>query len=196
MPEYRDETSWFTVTDLKEYTFCPRVSYYELCLPTLHRETIKTIAGRDAHQRQRGLASRRTFAAYGIPDGERHFDVAVASMTLGMVGEIDEVVVTGDEAFPVDYKNTERIGYNFKLQLTAYGLMLAETLTIPVQRGFVYIIPQKRAEEVVFSNILIGKVHQALSEMRYIAETEAVPEPTHYRQRCPACKYRRFCNDV
>lgn len=196
MPEYRDETQWFTVTDLKEYTFCPRVSYYELCLPSLHRETIKTTAGRDAHQHQRHLAARRTLIAYDIPSGERFFDVPVASTTLGMIGEIDEVVATDSEAFPVDYKNTERIGYNFKLQLTAYGLMLSETLGLSVRCGFVYVIPRKRTDEIVFSPSLVDAVYTTLSKMRYIAETEATPQPTQYRQRCSTCKYRRFCNDV
>lgn len=196
MAEIVDERLYFRVTDLKEYTFCPRVLYYEACLPNLHRETVKTEAGRRAHERERGLARRRTLAAYGIEEGERLFNVPVRSEELGMLGEIDEVIVTPKEAFPVDYKDTSKLGYHFKLQLAAYGLMLAETLGKRVRRGFFYVIPRRRAEELPLTPGLVRSVKQALAEMHRIADTEYIPQPTKYRGRCPNCKYRRFCNDV
>lgn len=192
------EAELFRVTDLKEYTFCARTFYYEACLPALHYETVKTEAGKAAHERERGLAKRRTFAAYGLVDNaERTFNVIVRSEALGMIGEIDEVLwLSGEEAIPVDYKNTTRIGYNFQLQLTAYGIMLAETSGLPVQRGFFYLIPHRRAEELRFSAKLQRTVRKALEDMHAIVYTERVPEPTRFRARCAACKYRRFCNDV
>lgn len=186
----------FRVTDLKEYTYCPRVFYYEHCLPDLHRESVKTVAGRDAHDEERQRAKRRTLAAYNLSDGQREFDVPVQSEALGMIGVVDEVVWTRDRAIPVDYKNTDRIGYQFKLQLAAYGLMLEETSGLPVKRGFFYLIPKRRAEEIRFTPRLREAVQAILSDMHRIAQTEAVPDPTPYPSRCPACKYRRFCNDV
>lgn len=188
--------AYVRVTDVKEYTFCPRVYYYETCLPGLHHHTVKTQAGVHAHQRERALARRRSLAAYGLVQGKRTFDVLVISQRFGMIGEIDEVVTCPDEAIPVDYKNTTRIGHHFKLQLAAYGLMLAESTGQVVCRGFFYLIPARRAEEVAFTSNLGRAAEKALIEMRLIAEAETVPLPTRFRDRCVACKYRRFCNDV
>ncbi|HEC21553.1 MAG TPA: CRISPR-associated protein Cas4 [Chloroflexi bacterium] len=196
MMERVEERELFRVTDLKEYIYCPRAFFYEACLPDLHRETVKTDAGRRAHERERQLARRRSLAAYGLEAGERFFDVPVRSDELRMVGEIDEVLRVEGELIPVDYKNTDRLGYNFQMQLTAYGLMLAETAGQEVRRGFFFIIPARRAEELVFSARLVRSVKHALSDMYRIVETEAMPEPTRYRMRCATCKYRRFCNDV
>jgi CRISPR-associated exonuclease Cas4 len=109
---------------LKEYTFCPRVLYYENCLPDLQPSTFKMQAGVMAHEREREKAARRTLKAYHLPAGERHFDVAVRDDDLGLTGEIDEVVVTESGVYIVDYKLAWKIGVNFKLQVAAYALLL------------------------------------------------------------------------
>jgi CRISPR-associated exonuclease Cas4 len=184
------------VTDIKEYTYCPRVYYYEACLPGLHHSTVKMQVGRQAHERERELARRRTLAAYGLAEGERVFDLRVVSQRWKVVGEIDEVLFCPEEAIPVDYKNTTRLGYNFRLQLAAYGVLLAETTGMPVQRGFFFLIPARKAEELVFTTKLWRAAERALAAMRHIVTTEQVPSPTSYRDRCLTCKYRRFCNDV
>lgn len=194
MPEI--EPALMRVTDIKEYTYCPRVFYFETCLPGLHHYTVKMQVGQKAHEHQRGLARRRTLDAYGLTEGERAFDVPIISEKLGISGEVDEVLLCPDEVIPVDYKNTVRIGYHFRLQLTAYGLLLEETMNKPVHRGFFYLIPERRAEELTFTGKRQKAAAQALDDMYEIVTTERVPAPTRYRDRCLTCKYRRFCNDV
>ncbi|MBN1427119.1 MAG: CRISPR-associated protein Cas4 [Anaerolineae bacterium] len=184
------------VTDIKEYTFCPRIYYYEACLPGLHHHTVKTLAGQEAHERERALANRRTLAAFGLTEGESYFDVPVHSEAYQVIGEIDQVIICLDEAIPVDFKNTTRLGYQFKLQLTAYGLLLAESQRQTVRRGFFYLIPEHRAEELIFTAKLQRSAAKALETMREIVIAERVPPPTRYQDRCLTCKYRRFCNDV
>jgi CRISPR-associated exonuclease Cas4 len=191
-----DPQDFVRVTDIKEYAFCPRIYYYEACLPGLHHHTVKTQVGQRAHERERALARRRTLAAYGLAEGERAFDVLVVSQHFGMIGELDEAISCPDEIIPVDYKNTTRVGYNFQLQLAAYGLLLAEATEMAVRRGFFYLIPARRAEELVFTPNLKRAAEEALAAMHHITKTEGVPQPTRYRDRCVTCKYRRFCNDV
>lgn len=192
-----DETRWlFTVTDLKQYMYCPRILYYQVCLPDIRPTTYKMQEGVEAHKEERQRASRRSARWYGMPEGERLFDVAVQSSTLGLSGQIDEVIQTGAEMIPVDYKMARQASYHYKIQLAAYAMMLEGTYQTTVRRGVIYLITARKAHEVSITRALQDKVSQVLDVMRAIAEHETMPAPTDWRQRCLDCEFRRFCNDV
>ncbi len=192
-----DETQWvFTVTDLKQYMYCPRILYYQICLPTIRPVTYKMQAGVDAHEEERRRAARRSARWYGLAEGERLFDVSVCSATLGLAGQIDEVVQLETEIVPVDYKLARQVGYHYKVQLAAYALMLEETYHQPVQRGIIYLIPVRKTHVVPITQALRRQAQTAATTMRAIAEREVMPPPTDWRQRCADCEFRRFCNDV
>src|SRR5579871_2957958 len=142
---------YLEVTDLKQWTYCPRIVFYRYCLPKIRPVTYSMEAGILAHEVAAALEERRSLRAYGLTEGEREFDVALRSERLGLSGRIDLVIrcatPTGPEAIVVDYKLSERdAGPHFKLQLAAYGLMLEEAWGLPVRRAFLYHIPQRRAE--------------------------------------------------
>ena len=187
------ERNWFRVTDLKEYTFCPRVLYYENCLPDLRPSTYKMGAGVRAHQNERKEAARRT---YGLPEGEHHFNLTLTSEALGLIGEIDEVILTPDEAFVVDYKLAKKVGNNFKLQVVAYAMLLMESWNVSVRESFVYLIPTRKLQPVKVTSQIQAKVRQAVEHMHRIVEQEEMPPPPPNTRQCITCKHRRFCNDV
>ena len=191
-----NERHLFRVTDLKEYTFCPRVLYYENCLPDLQPSTFKMQAGVMAHEREREKAARRTMKAYKLPPGERHFDVTVRDDDLGLTGEIDEVVVTEAGLYIVDYKLAWKIGANFKLQVVAYALLLESAWQTGISGAFIYLIPKREAVPINLTARLKQQVKTALLAMRQIVEDERMPPPATNTRQCSTCKHRRFCNDV
>lgn len=191
-----DTEALFTVTDLKQYMYCPRIFYYHACLPQIRPVTYNIRAGIEAHEVEEERAKRRSLRMYGEIDGERIFNLAVQAPTLGLSGHIDEVVDTGIELIPVDYKLANKAAYQYKMQLAAYALLLEETQTVIVRRGFLYLIPVRRAEEVRITPGLRHGVREALKAMWRIQATEEMPGPTGWRQRCIDCEFRRFCNDV
>ncbi len=192
-----DESRWlFTVTDLKQYMYCPRVFYYQTCLPDIRPITYKMQMGTEAHVEERERAARRSTRWYGLPEGERLFNVWVQSSTLGLSGQVDEVVRTAGELIPVDYKMARRVGHHYKLQVAAYAMMLEETYQVSVRRAIVYLIPLRKATEVPITAGLRRQVLQTLETMRTISAQETMPPPTDWRQRCADCEFRRFCNDV
>src|SRR5260221_6187792 len=119
-----------TITLIKQYTYCPRIVYFETCTPDIRPRTYKMEAGTKAHERERQRAVRRTLSAYQVPEGERHFDVRVRSETLGLVGIIDEVVVTQDQVIVVDYKMASWTGENHQMQLAAYAMLVSEAFAL------------------------------------------------------------------
>src|SRR5688572_5334969 len=132
---------WVRVTDLKQYAYCPRITYYMYCLPHLRPTTYKMQAGIESQERVTSLEERRSLQAYGLTDGERHFHVPVRSTALGCVGQIDMVIETKEggqhRLIPVDYKLSRRTpDRHFHLQVACYGMMLEEMYGLPVLEGF------------------------------------------------------------
>ena len=199
----RDERQTLTVTDLKQYSYCPRIVYYTYCLPLIRPTTFKMERGIAAHERARDKERRRTLVAYGLTRGERHFDVRVASAELGLRGRLDLVIETDENAtgakelIPVEYKHTRRAGgSHWQRQLAAYSLMLTECQGLPVRRGFLYYLPSRRTQEIAITPRLQADVRTAVTAMRKMIERETMPPPPKRRRPCVDCEFRRFCNDV
>lgn len=192
-----DNPDGFCVTDLKQYSYCPRVIYYERCLPGVRPRTYKMDAGRDAHEEEQKRAARRSLAGYDVLLGERRFNVRLYSERLQLTGEVDEVVRTNEgELFPVDYKLARQIGAHYKLQLAAYALMLGESEGVEVQRGFIYLMLTRRLIPLPMTAELYAAVETTLAALRTMIEREQMPPPAIKRTYCAACEFRRFCNDV
>jgi len=193
-------TTPFTVTDLKQWVYCPRVLYYHHCLPDIRPVTHKMEAGIEAGRAEEDREERRSLRAYGLEHGEREFNVRLSSERLGLRGEVDMVITlsgpAGPEIIPVDYKLSRIAGPHFKLQLAAYALLLEEARGGEVRRGFLYSIPLRRAEVVPIDQKLRQKLIVTLEAMRQMLETEKMPSPTPNVRKCVACEFRRFCNDV
>jgi CRISPR-associated exonuclease Cas4 len=188
----------FRVTDLKQWVYCPRVLYYHLCLPNVRPITYNMKAGTEAGLAEEGREARRSLRSYGLKEGRREFEVPLLSSTLGLRGKPDMVIWLDEsrEVIPVDYKLSEIAGEHFKLQVAAYGIMLEEISGYTAKRGFLYSIPKRKAEEVKIDKHVRDKLETALMEMHRILRYELMPEATPNRNKCLACEFRRFCNDV
>ena len=198
-----EHTGWLLkVTDLKQFAYCPRIPYYHYCLPEVRPTTYKMDAGIRAQDRAEERERRRSLRAYGLTEGERHFNVSITSGQLGVSGQIDLVIkhaVNGeDRLVPVDYKLSRRDpGRHFKLQLACYALLLEEVWELPVEDGFLYLIPARRAVRVPITTRLRNDVRRQLAEIRALVLAERMPPvPPKQRSRCVDCEFRRFCNDV
>ncbi len=182
-----------TVTDVKNFVYCPRVVYHVHFVPQ-RPVTYKMEEGKLQHEHTAELEERRSLRAYGLSDGERHFGVQLYSDRLGLSGLLDMAIVREGETIPVEFKHsTGRLGLNHKYQLTAYGLLVEEKWGRPVRRGFAYFIPARRAQEVPITPNMRRYVTRLLREIRQMLGSEALPWATGHRERCVDCEYRRYC---
>jgi CRISPR-associated exonuclease Cas4 len=166
----------FTVTDLKQYSFCPRVFYYEHCLPHIRPRTHKMDIGHEEHEAEQKRAERRTLRQYGI---------------------IDEVVYTEDgRLLPVDYKLAPKVSANHRLQLAAYAMLLEDRAGTAVKEGYIYLIGKRSITSVDITPTLREQIRGLLGAMFETLRWERMPEPTTVPNRCAGCEFRRFCNDV
>ena len=186
----------FKVTDLKQWVYCQRILYYQLCLPAVRPVTFKMQHGIEAGQAEEGREERRSLRAYGLSEGNREFNVPLASERLGLRGEADLVITTPAEVMPVDYKFSTIDGPHFQMQVAAYALLLEDSRACTVRRGYLYLIPERRAEPVEINRRLRAKTLATLDTMRQMLTSEKMPPPTDSLRKCVACEFRRFCNDV
>lgn len=190
-------TTPFTVSDVKQWVYCPRVVFYQTCLPHVRPVTHKMDLGELAGQAEEGREERRSLRAYGLEAGEREYSVRLMSERLGLRGEVDMIVTTpAGEVIPVDYKLSEIDGPHFKIQVAAYALLLEELRQCEVKRGFLYLIPLRRADEVSIDRRLRTKTEATLKAMLEMLTLEKMPPPADSLRKCTACEFRRFCNDV
>ena len=193
----------FEVTDIKQWSHCPRIVYYRYVLPRVRPVTALMKEGQAHHREESAYEERRSLRPYGIVKGERHFDVPLYSAAVGLRGQADMVISTRSlpeqeqNLVVVEYKLSERKALrNWKLQLAAYALLLEEQWGLPVRCGFIYYIGQRRSEEVPITAALRKAVHTTVSSMRATVEGEAMPALPRNQAICVSCEFRRFCNDV
>src|SRR5579872_2552630 len=170
----------FTVTDVRQYTYCPRIPYYTYVMPLPRPVTRKMREGLEAHDEQQAREGRRNLSKFGLKgQAERHEDVALYSARLGLSGRLDMVLVTAEEAIPVEYKNARGpVGLNHRLQLAALALLVQERWALPVRRAFVHFIPTGRHAQVAMTEDLLRRVEDDLAALQAMVEHETMPEPT------------------
>ncbi|HRQ42251.1 MAG TPA: CRISPR-associated protein Cas4 [Chloroflexota bacterium] len=194
------ETETFTirVIDLKQYVYCPRILYYQTVLPGVRPLTYKMEAGIAAHLVEEEREKRRSLRSYGLTAGDCTFNVPLFSAELGLSGILDMLIETDKELIPVDYKQSKKVGKHTKLQLMAYGrlLELIHPSGKPVHRGFLYLIPQRKATGVSFTRPLRRQLEHTITALHHIIWQQQMPAPLSSVARCVDCEFRRFCNDV
>lgn len=185
-----------TVSDIKQFVYCPRVVYFTYFLQQRRPTTYKMQEGNLEHEHVAELEERRSLKAYGLAEGERQFDVALYSDRLGLSGKLDMVILVANEVIPVDFKNSGvGVGLNHKYQLTAYALLVEDRWGKPVRRGFIYLVPLKRAYEVVITPNMRLFVRRTVELIRDMIDGEYMPPATRQKSRCRDCEFQNFCNE-
>jgi len=190
-------SSSVTATDLLEYLFCPRFTYFEqyLKIPEHQEKRFKVKKGREIHlekervnpdylRKKIGCQKRKTGVYFQSKSGTR--------------GIVDEVLFLDDgTAAPLDYKYSEykdKTFINHKFQLTFYGQLIQENLGVPVNRGFiVYTRSKNKLVEAPITEKMYEDLKNHLRQLLAVVQKGKYPEPTRYKARCADCCYGNLC---
>jgi CRISPR-associated exonuclease Cas4 len=182
------------INEIKNYLYCPRISYYTLCLD-IDRETDLSRGGIREEARTKTRMQRRKGALHALLPGERHFDVPLENPALGLIGRLDELVETADGVVLIDYKDTAHDYGYWGVQMLAYRLC-AEAMGWHVQGCALYIIPEKRYQELETKPKDEAKLRSILAALHTLVQDERCPPPVTQIGKCRSCQYSRFCNDI
>ncbi|MBI4917069.1 MAG: CRISPR-associated protein Cas4 [Acidobacteria bacterium] len=213
------------VSDVRQWTFCPRILYHRELIGFAARETPKMAFGREAEALLAKLETRRTGKRYGLERARRYFGVPLESERLGLRGVCDLVLdvptteptpgalastpsaaagapapIAASRLYPVDVKRTHGgASRHHAIQLAGYALLLEERDRLPegaVATGFLCIVPSDEIVPVALDADLRESFLRALAAIREMLATERFPAPTRFRSYCPQCEYVNFCGDV
>lgn len=194
------------VSDVRQWTFCPRVLWHRRVVPHRTRETPKMALGREAEVALDRLEERRSVHKYGLGAAERRFSVPLASARLGVRGRCDLVLDapatdTGPRRVaPVEVKRSESgASPHHVIQLAGYALLLEDQEGLPagsIDRGFLRVLPDEDLLVVELDPPLRRAFEDALAAIRAMIDEERFPPPTKHRAFCPQCEYVHSCGDV
>lgn len=189
-----DTDLYLRINEIKNYVYCPRISYYALCMG-IDRETDLSKGGIAEEQITKKRMGRRKGALHAVHEGVRHFDVPLVSHFYRLVGRLDELIETPKGVYLVDYKDTERDYGYWALQMSAYR-QAAEEMGYNVLGCYVYLISSKTYNEIKLKPGDTAKLKTTAAALYAFVETEVCPPPVKQIGKCRVCQYAQFCNDV
>lgn len=194
----QEQEVFITVSDVMEYLFCQRFIYFMHCLgiPQHEEKRYKVLKGRALHEAREKV--NRQYIRKKLECVRKDIAVYLVSKRNHVKGEVDEVLFLADgTAAPLDYKFAEfkdTVYRTHRYQSALYGLMIADTYGVEVNRGFVcYTRSNHLVKEVKLSNKDFERARKTVNEVLAIIQQGFYPEGTKYKVRCVDCTYRNVC---
>lgn len=185
-----------TPSDIIQYLYCPRFSYFEhvLDIPQFEEKSYKAIRGRHLHKRKQTI--NKNYLRKKIGATEKYQEQYLSNQKLR--GKVDEVLTLGDGTMaPLDYKFAKyknRIFNTYKTQLYCYAWLIEDNFDKPVTKGYlVYTRSRNKLVKVEVKESDKQKVKDAAGKILEIVSKNYFPKATRYKKRCLKCTYRNIC---
>ncbi len=192
------ETVTVTPSEVLEYLFCPRYTYFEnvLGIPEHQEKRFKVVQGRQVHREKQ--MRNRAYLRQKLGVVKREFEVYLSAPRHHLRGQVDEILTLADGSMaPLDYKFAEwkdRLYAGYRMQLVLYGLLIRENYGKPVHRGFlVYTRSQNFVLPVELKETDFKKAIDILEMIMDISRTGYLPRRTPHKRRCIDCCYKNIC---
>lgn len=189
-----------TVSDVKQYLYCPRIIYFDHVLHVPKPSDQKLMTGKELHDTITAREKRRKGALFYDPEldrAQKMFRVALESSSLGLRGILDYLFKTDREYIPVDYKfgssHNGAAFLNHKYQLAAYSLLVEDCFKTIVRRSFVHYSKERINVRVDLSDELRLRTMKVIRQTAEIIDEEREPAGTKDLGRCIDCEYKRYC---
>ncbi len=201
-PNLETETGgcWITATDILEYLYCPRFTWFELYMkiPEHQGRRFKVIKGRRVHEDKARFNPEYLRKKVGCADRKKK---VYLSSSAGIYGIVDEVLFLDDgSAAPLDFKYAEykdRIFRNHKYQLTFYAKLIEDNYNITVNRGFIIFTRSKnKLVEVPITSKMYSELMKIIEKFLKIVQKGVYPKPTRSGAKCLDCCYKNICEQT
>jgi CRISP-associated protein Cas1 len=183
---------------INEYAYCPRLFYLEYVQQEWSHNT-DTLEGRFVHRRvdqEKGRVPAATDLSDQVKLHSR--SVRVGSDALGAVAQIDLIEIEDGQAVPVDYKRgaapdvAEGAWEPERVQVCLQGLLLREN-GYRCDHGILYFAASQERVIVPFTEELIARTLELLTQARQVADSGVIPAPLVGSPKCPRCSLVGIC---
>ena len=186
----------FYPSQIIEYLYCPRYTYYEyvLRIPQNEEKFYKVMRGRELHDEK--LERNKDYLRKKIGVVDKWTDQYLGME--GLRGKVDEVLKLNDGTFaPLDYKFAhwkDKVYETYKQQLYCYAVLIEENFKAKVDKGFlVYTRSKHKLIEVPIPSGAKEEVQESIQQMVEIIVKNKYPKATSFKKRCLNCTYRNIC---
>ena len=130
-----------TITDVMEYTYCPRFIYFMYCLdiPQYEGSRLKVQKGREIHHKK--YIHNKDYFRKKLDCLNKESEVFLSSSKNRIRGIVDEVLFLNDgTAAPFEYKFAEHTDRTYKphiYQLLIQALLIKENYGKNVEKGYI-----------------------------------------------------------
>lgn len=193
------EGIFVTASELLEYLFCSRFTYFMNCLCISQHEDrrYKVQIGREVHiQRETTNVDylRKKIGCVG-----KELGVWLSSPRYNIKGIVDEVLTLDDGTMaPLDFKFAEyndRIFSTYRYQVVFYALLIQENYKKDVRRGYVcFTRSNNLLKEITITDDDFKRLKIMIDEMIAITQKGYYPAGTKNTAKCQDCCYRNVCS--
>ncbi len=177
------------VSDVVQYLYCPRKVYF-IKVAGIRIQKPKMEEGKRAQAEvERNI--RRFAEKMG---GELETGIYLESQRYRIKGLLDAMVKTDSSLYPVDVKLSrfDSVSYSWKMQLTAYALLLEENFEKSVRLGYIYIVGTRKLIEVRIEPEDRRSLMRIIRKVEEIIGSEKYPSASKSK-KCSYCEVYDFC---
>ena len=186
------------VSMLRQWAYCPRIVFFNEVMRVTGCAPPLVAQGVDLHRRYSMLERRRGLSRYGLDEFEKVFTVPMKSVSLGLHGIVDGVLVGVDTVHVIEFKPERRhVPSGHLLQTMGYGLLAEEHFGLPL--GGIHILHGERGRTVSVVGEQLEPLrlatHAAIAAARQMVDEAIMPPSSAGDVQCAQCEYLNFCND-
>lgn len=182
----------------RQYTFCPRVVWYQLNLNAGVKRPLWVEQGLEYHDRQGQLDKSRSLRRYDISGDhiERLYGKTVSCNEPPMHGITDLLLVGETSIYPVEFKLSKpRKLAGLKLQLAAYGMAAEQETGKDCHKAFLIYGDRAKTIDFTIDEKVRSEVRDAAHQVSLIAKNDRIPDSSASLAQCQQCEYLLRCND-
>lgn len=194
---FNELEDYVTPSDIIEFLYCPRFTYYMKCLDIRQYEEkrFKVQVGREKHIEKSN--SSISYVRKRIDGISKEQEKYLISKVYKLKGRVDELYLFNDGSYaPLDYKFAEYKDKDFetyKIQMALYSLMVEDIYSVEVKRFFlVYLRSKNLIKEQEFDDKLRKKCKKYIEDYSKVI-SGYYPKATSSKMRCVDCCYRNLC---
>ena len=203
--EHSDVSEKFlTPTDVKQYIFCPRVTFFTRVMRLRPIMGSQQEAGKKSHDKLTILEERRKSllkSNMSFDIKSKKFDINLLSNRLGVKGRLDMLLITKDKEYiPVEFKDMYsrrgNVHLDHKYQLVLLALLVEDAFYTITKRGILHYIRGDETINVQITHRMKNRAKKYLQRISRMIESGVMPD---IRRECinnrVGCGYADQCID-
>jgi len=180
---------YISITDIKNYVFCPLRFYYSYCMNLSFPKLYWDDLGKTEEERIKNKVKEKIKEKYEILEIEdflisEHFKLQGKPDLLLKDRKYNYYLV-------LEIKNSKKVKEEFLYSLAAYAILVEDNNFYPVKKLLFYLIKIDKIIEINFSSYLRKKTIEIIKNIQKIITTGLKPYPK--LERCSLCDFRDYC---